>query len=377
LGREFKRLGYKVHLADSVTSRAAKLSRFVDKVHSYPSPAQEFCAFGTAMAALMDTLQPELVVPTCEEVFHLARLDPSHPTQAILFAPPLWVLGQLHHKAEFVELCASLKISVPQTHQLKSLANLAPFSDISKDWVFKPCYSRFGTNTLVSPTQQELGCIDPSPARPWIAQKRILGEEICFYAVARSGQLTAFAAYHASWRLPTGASIAFEGLDGSALNQARQYAEKLAAVCNINGQFACDGIVDREGKLWLIECNPRATSGVHMLSGAGDLARAFLSSNAQSPVLPTHPQKGRQLLPAMATLGFAQAMKMGQVSKWWAAMSACRDVAGIKGDRLPMLGAIIDGLSFMQIGARHGVSATAATTLDIEWNGGNVHEPAA
>jgi hypothetical protein len=46
-----------------------------------------------------------------------------------------------------------------------------------------------------------------------------------------------------------------------------------------------------------------------------------------------------------------------------------KDVAGLAGDRLPFLGAFLDGLGFIWLGLRQARTLTAATTYDIEWNG--------
>lgn len=367
IAREFKRIGYCVHVADSMGGLAARLSRLIDESHVYPSPALQFQAFSSAMARLVQEHTFNLIVPTCEEIFHLARLGPDHPATQLLFAPDLSVLRTLHDKAAFVEICKTLGIAVPETHPVHDKSMLELFADISEAWVFKPCFSRFGADTLVSPSTGVLQQLDIQPNRPWIAQRRINGQEICFHAVARDGDITAFVAYSGSWRLKKGASIAFSGVPHPINNQARAYAEALAAKFSINGQFACDGIVDEKNHLWLIECNPRATSGVHLLSGDGSLARAMVCSQDHASF---EPRVTRQhILPAMLTLGLAQAISTKKSEHWWTVIRLGRDVAGIAGDRLPFLGAILDGLGFVWLGFRHARTATAATTYDIEWNG--------
>jgi hypothetical protein len=368
IAREFKRIGYQVHVADSMGGLAARLSRFVDHTHTYPSPALQFQAFSSAMTDLVQKHGFDMVVPTCEEIFHLARLGPNHKVAPILFAPQLSVLKALHDKAEFVKTCISLGIAVPETRHIHDNNSLENFTDDPKSWVFKPCFSRFGTDTLLSPSVSSLRQIKPTPNRPWLAQRRILGQEICFHAVAREGIITAFVAYSGSWRLEKGASIAFTEISQPLTDQARAYAKTLAANFSFTGQFACDGIIDDQNLLWLIECNPRATSGVHLLSGDGSLAHAILGSQEKDlsePLLKRH----HHILPAMLTLGLAQAISSRRLKHWWRVLTMGKDVAGLAGDRLPFLGAILDGLSFIWLGLRQARTLTAATTYDIEWNG--------
>lgn len=367
IARAFKRIGYQVHLADSAGGVAARLSRHVDAVHRYAAPRADFSGFGEDMAVLAGKLSPRLIIPTCEEIFHLARLPKDHSARAVLFAPPIEVLRQLHDKASFASLCADLSLPVPQTHRLTSRDDIAAFRASSEEWVFKPCFSRFGTHTLVGPHGDALSQIMPSAADPWVAQARISGEEICFHAIAHAGTLSAFVAYRGTWRLNSGASLGFEALDVIASQPLFAIAQKLAAGLSLTGQFGCDLILDTAGQPWLIECNPRATSGVHLWAQEGALARAFLETDQL--LLRPQDQGQRYLGPAMMTLALGDALRSGRFSKWHRVMLTGRDVVAIKGDRLPVLGALLDGLAFVAKGAFRGISATAATTLDIEWNG--------
>ena len=191
------------------------------------------------------------------------------------------------------------------------------------------------------------------------------GEEVCFYAVAHGGSLTAFTAYRSRWRLGGGASFAFDPLDASLHKALREMAETLASATVLTGQSACDAIVDADGKPWLIECNPRATSGVHMLAGSGDLARAI----ADGVAMPAMRPDPHHVAPAMLVFGLPLALREGRLGEWRKAMREGRDAIARPGDRRPFFGAMLDGARFAFSGLRHGISTTAATTRDIEWNG--------
>lgn len=362
IARDFARAGYEVHMADCVTSRLAGWSRAVTRLHRYPSPVRDPAGFRARLRALVDDLAPVLVVPACEEVFHLAAV----PLGERLFQPPAETLRRLHDKALFAEHCQALGLSAPETLRLDQPADLEPFRARPQDWVFKARYSRFGEGTLVAPSPERLAAVQPSPGRGWIAQRRIEGREVSFYAVARSGEVSAFAAYGSAWRLAGGASLTFDRLEPALTDTLLQQARSLAAADGLTGQFACDLIVDAAGRPWLIECNPRATSGAHLLSGDGRMARAMLGGLPDTLV----PGDGRQhLLPAFLTFGLAMALGQGRLGEWGLQLRCGQDVAGRPGDRRPMAGAIVDGLAFMLAGARMGISTTAATTVDIEWNG--------
>lgn len=362
IARDFARAGYEVHMADRATARIARWSHAAVAVHRYPSPVRDPAGFRARIAALVETLAPVLVVPSCEEVFHLAAI----PIGPRLFQPPAAMLRRLHDKAAFAELCRDAGLPIPETHRLDTPADLEPFRASLRDWVFKARFSRFGEGTLVGPAPEALSHILPTAERGWIAQRRLKGREVSFYAVARAGTLSAFAAYDSAWRLPGGASLTFDRLEPALSSAILDIASTLAGATGLTGQFACDLIIDEAGQPWLLECNPRATSGVHLLAGDGGLARAMLDGTG--PMLLAH-EKAQHLLPAFATFGLGLALRTGRLPAWLAQLREGGDVAGRPGDRSPALGAVIDGLEFMIEGARRGVSTTAATTLDIEWNG--------
>ena len=363
LARDFAAAGWDVHLADSSPALIARCSRAVARLHRYPPPAREPAGFRQSITRLLDRLGPVLVVPTCEEVFHLAAPALGHALRGRLFAPPLPLLRRLHDKLAFARACADWGLPVPESHAIDSQEDLAVLLPESRHWVFKPRFSRFGELALVGPTMAELARI--APQEGWMAQRRIRGSEASFYAVARDGRLLAFAGYQSEWRLGGGASFAFTPLEGALSDRLQAIAARLASAAGISGQFSCDAMIDAHGAPHLIECNPRATSGLHLLAGQGLLAAAMAEGTA-IPASALHPA---HLGPAMVAYGLPAALRDGRLGHWWQALLLGRDVIGRPGDRLPLAGALLDAALFTLQGWRHGISTTAATTRDLEWNG--------
>lgn len=365
LARDFLAAGWEVHIADCRPTRMARWSRLALRHHHYPAPRQQGEAFRCAVAALVEEERIDLVVPTCEEVFHLAAPSLRAALGARLFAPDLAVLRQLHDKLAFARACEGWDLPVPESHLLASNEDAARFAAEASGWVFKPCFTRFGDAALVAPSPEALVQIAPTPQAPWLAQRRIRGSEACFYAVAHHGALTAFCVYRSDWRLGGGASYAFEPLTGAPAEALRDIAARLAACAGLHGQFACDAIFDAQRQPFLIECNPRATSGVHLLAGSSALARAIgegmlLDAPAQTPAF---------LGPAMLVYGLPQAIRERRLREWARLLAHGRDAISRPGDRLPLAGALADAARFMQEGRAHAITTTAATTRDIAWNG--------
>lgn len=361
LARDFAAAGFEVHLADCSPAWIARMSRSAHRVHRYPSPVFAPDDFRMAIAALVERIDPTLVVPACEEVFHLAAPALQSAIGSRLFAPPLSVLRRLHDKLAFAEDCAANGLPVPES---SAFTQPERFADDAIEWVFKPRFTRFGEDALIGPSSARLTDLPSDGA--WLAQRRVRGTEVCFHAVARDGRMTAFAVYRSAWRLGGGASFAFDPLPQDEAEPLHAIARSLAAAHGITGQFACDAIIDEGGAPWLIECNPRATSGVHLLAHDGLLARAIAAGHDEvhAPhAVPAH------LAPAMLVYGLPGALRGGRFREWRRTMGRGRDVLARRDDPWPLLGALGDAARFTIQGWRRGISASAATTRDIEWNG--------
>lgn len=362
IARSFKAAGWTVHFADSRPGVMALWSG-LGRVHRYASPALRPDAFRRDLVRLLDGVRPDLIVPVCEEVFHLAQAFETNPTQGRLFAPPTETLDRLHSKFRFVELCQALGLPVPATRRVTRPDQLLALAPEAEGLVFKPEYSRFGVEALIGPSAEALAAITPSAARPWVAQERIRGREVCFYSVAVQGRATAFSAYGAPWRMPDGVGYAFAPLSEAEAGGLLDMAERLATVVE-TGQFACDVMMDAEGRPWLLECNPRATSGAHLFGGGRALA------DAMTALAETRAMGGEAgcLGPAMWRYGLPTALRQGRLAEWSDSRRGGGDVIG-RGAHGSVFGAMLDSVAFSAMARLSGCRLEQAMTRDIEWNG--------
>lgn len=362
MARSLRAAGYEPHLADCVPARLARWSNGAGPVHRYASPVERPADFAADLRALIARLDPIRIIPACEEVFHLSALAAADGWSDRLLAPGPKVLATLHAKDRFAALCARLSLPVPETRTAADAPALIAAVEAMGDGVVKPVWSRFGA-AHVSPSQSVLATIRPSEASPWVVQKRIMGEEVCFHAVAHDGRIRAFAAYGSDWRLPGGAAYAFQPVTPRITEVLRPIADRLAMEV-WTGQFACDVLIDDAGQPWLIECNPRATSGVHLFGGNAAFGRALMGQGEATPE-----DQLRHLAPALWRYGLPSARASERMEAWQTQRRDGLDVLTRPGDRMPLPGALIDTLGFGLRALRRGQSLTAATTADIEWNG--------
>lgn len=370
IARSLRAAGYEPHLADCSAAWLARLSRTGGPVHRHASPVTRPAAFARDIRSLIDRLDPVCIIPTCEEVFHLAAVAEADGVSDRLFAPSPERLATLHAKDRFAALCGRLGLPVPETTVVTDRAALAAFTGDPADHVFKPVWSRFGGRTLIAPTPVALAAVTPSPEAPWVAQRRIIGEEVSFHAVSHKGRVTAFCAYGSDWRLSGGASYVFRPLSTEMTTRLRPMAEALAAFAG-TGQIACDVLIDAGGQPWLIECNPRATSGVHLFGRSAEFGRALTGCGEAEPAKATH-----HLSPALWLHGLPTALRNGRLAAWRAQGRNGNDAVAAPGDPGPVLGALADAAVFALRAVRTGRSITSAMTADIEWNGRPLDPPA-
>ncbi len=198
----------------------------------------------------------------------------------------------------------------------------------------------------------------------WIAQELIEGTPICTYSVAQHGRLTAHTAYRSDFTAGQGATIAFQHLDHQG---AFDWVQRFVAAVGFTGQIAFDFIETSDGKVLALECNPRATSGVHLFSSHPEFACAFLDDS--TPCLTPSKDDSVMLSTGMLVYGLRTAVTNRRLRKWLSTFFSSRDVIFDFLDPLPFLLQWRSILAYLKLARNRGLSLLAASTYDIEWNG--------
>jgi glutathione synthase/RimK-type ligase-like ATP-grasp enzyme len=383
LARRFHDAGRFVVVADSQPALTSA-STSVGAAYRVPSARFAPWEFARAVAGIAERHAVDLIVPTCEEVFHLAAVRDTGTVSGLtdrVFAPPLPMLRRLHDKALFASLLAELGIPHPETTVVDSGIGWRRLARRRRERpseavVVKPAYSRFGALTRHVPVGAPLpDAPAPTPEHPWLVQEHLDGTEFCVHAVAVGGRLTAFSAYRPVWRAGTGAGVAFERLDpddpsarlSRAVRTAERYAEQLAGHLEITGQFGLDLIATGSGGPHVLECNPRATSGLHLFTAADDLPAAFAADGRSRPLARPGSRSARLGIPH-ALYGPAGIRSSADLRRYFRQLRF-PDALRPRQDRVP-IGTLLRSLA-VQVGAARsaGGGLLAASTHDIEWNG--------
>ncbi|MGX5800405.1 hypothetical protein ACWGS9_04090 [Bradyrhizobium sp. Arg314] len=363
LARLLHGAGHRVILADTPARPIAAGSKASAHYYRLPPPRFAPQAYADAVAALTRAEGVGLVIPTCEEVFHLALVWRGRTMPALLFAPDIELLAQVHNKHSFIRLAERLGLKVPETTLLSSRGDVEAVGDRSRALVFKPVWSRFASHVLLRPPPQALDAIAPSPAMPWVAQRFVEGEEISAYAVARQGRLKALALYRSLYRAGKGAGIFFQRVEDSV---ARELVEHIVAGTSWTGQISFDLMREPSGRVLPLECNPRAVSGLHFFRDPARFADAVLGDGPEVAPDVTAPQMVRL---AMWIYGLPAALRSGGLARFRQAMREGQELLDWPGDPAPVRAQWPALAEIARMALHERISLQAASTRDIEWNG--------
>lgn len=368
LARAFHRAGHTVFMAESLRGHVSQPSAAVKANFVVPAPRQETDAFLSALKNIIEQNQIELLIPTCEEVFHIAKgLSRGEVTSPLLpcrvFTEPIKKLDHFHHKWKFIMSAVDCDLNVPETILLMNEDDILNAFAHWRELVLKPVYSRFASRTLILPTlKQALSTL--KRGEPWIAQSYIRGQQFCSYSVCQRGRITAHAVYPTIFTAGQGATIAFHSVEHPEIFE---WVQTFVGRYNVTGQMAFDFIQTPEGELFALECNPRATSGAHLLTSHPRFVQSFFEGDMEC--ITPEPNVSRMLGTAMLVYGLPAAIKNGDLRAWAQTYLHSDDVILDFNDPLPFLLQWRSIFSYVSLGRREGISALAASTFDIEWNG--------
>jgi predicted ATP-grasp superfamily ATP-dependent carboligase len=366
LARAFHKAGHTVFMAESARGHLSEPSRAVKENFLVPPPRQQTGAFLQALKEVIIENKIDILIPTCEELFYVSMGRDQLPCK--VFAESIDKLKILHNKWTFAVHASNMGLSVPETFLVGTSDDLLLAYAQWHRLIFKPVYSRFASRTLIDPTiNQALNVVTFSSKAQWIAQELIEGTQICTYSIAQHGHLTAHTAYRSDFTAGQGATIVFRHIDHQ---ETFDWVQRFVNEICFTGQIAFDFIETSQGEVLAIECNPRATSGVHLFSSQPGFARAFLDDSM--PCLTPSKKDSVMLSTGMLIFGLGIAKTKRQLGKWLSTFLSSRDAIFTAFDPLPFLLQWRSILAYFKLGRKQKLSLLAASTFDIEWNGEEV-----
>jgi hypothetical protein len=361
--RRFAHQGWTVTIGDSVACRISGWSRAAARTVALPSARFAPRAYVEALCRVIRDRHIDLVVPTCEEAFFLSRYRSALPATVRVVVDAFETMQLLHSKWHFLEAAQGCGATVPESACVDTLEQARQWAGADAV-VLKPEYSRFGVHVRLYPDGIPARAEPLGLAGRWVAQRYCHGRELCSYSVVDRGRLRAHVSYRPSYRLKASSSFLFEAHESPRI---REFVERFASKMNYTGQLSFDWIESDQGELQVLECNPRAISGVHLF-GPDDALPDALAGTAGGCATPSCSQP-RMIAAVMLCAGGAQALRTRQLGRWWRDMRRAADVIVAPGDAMPLLGGVLDLASYARIAWRDRCSLRQAATCDTEWDG--------
>ena len=363
--RALRRAGCSVAVADSVWMPISRFSFCVERWYRLPAPVKGVNEYGEALVKAAQDFRADLILPTCEEALYIAHQKRRLERQCRVFVSDFDLMTEVHDKWSFAELTRDLPIMSPHTVRLKSDSEVAAQVGCADDLVFKPVYSRFAADIHIRPKPQDLAKIHPSPGNAWIAQRFVAGKEMCSFSILQEGHLLAHSCYNPRYRVGTGSGIYLQPLYKQPI---QSFVRSFGLKTGYTGQVGFDFIEAPEGGIAVLECNPRATSGIHLFDAQyAELANALRIPHPESTL---EARGSARMVKLAMTLFAAPKLRCDTDREEFArAMQQATDIIADPNDRRPELAQFL-GLGEIAVRAMFSRrSMLSASTQDIEWNG--------
>ena len=361
LARAFHRAGHTVFMAESLRGHLSQPSAAVKANFVVPAPRQNKEAFLIALKHIIVENKIDILIPTCEEIFYVSMGRDELP--CTVFAEPIKKLNVFHNKWSFVVNAIGIDLYAPETILIANQDDVLHAYAHWRALILKPVYSRFAARTLIMPPlQKALSTLKFET--PWVAQEFLVGRQYCTYSVCHNGVVHAHTTYPTNFTAGPGATIVFEHVEHPAIfNWVKTFVREN----NFTGQIAFDFIQTAAGQLYALECNPRATSGMHLLASNPMFVDAFI--NPQPGCVTPLDRSSHMLSAAMLMYALPDAIKNGNFINWLKTFFTSNDVIFDLRDPMPFLLQLRSVFAYLALARRYGITALEASTFDIEWNG--------
>jgi len=383
LARSFSQLGYRVIVAEPFRWHVTGVSNHVAKTYQVTAPLVNREQYLQQLLEIVVKENISFVVPVSEEIIHVsflrARLTAliDQGRAVTLYAMPSATLLRLHNKFQFIDCCREYGLAAPETAMLVNNANSADSTvgiearrashadrlNDTFDTVIKPVFSCSGRGVIFHSRGQQLPLAEADT--PLIVQQKIGGELLSTFSIAHEGRVITTVVYRGIVMSGT-VAVAFERIaDDEAGHQiVSAWVSKFIGTSKFSGFISFDLIVDELGVAYGIECNPRATSGLHFVD-TRDLARAIVSPIGGTPIRFRKARRLQQFYPCLTEVQKSMFGKnfFANLTALWHA----KDVTWSWRDPLPFITMPITASQIIYLAMKSGCTFGEVATLDVGW----------
>ncbi len=350
--------GWRVIIAEPASWHLARVSRHVAKSVKVTAPNDNQSAYISDLLGVIETENVSLVVPVSEEALHATLIEEHLPKTVTLYSMPQSRLRELHDKERFIKLAKSFGLSVPQTHLLGS-DQATEFAE-HNDFILKPICTCSGQGLEIHNAGDALP--DATKLPPTIVQEQMKGALKSTFSMCHEGRVIGTVVYRSAILSGT-VGVAFERLENE--RKIESWISEFVEKANHSGFISFDMMENENETPHAIECNPRATSGIHFV------ARESLASAITSPQtmdsLNMRPQKLMQQFYPCLTETQGSLFRRDHFLEKAGIMWRAKEVNFSWRDPLPLWLMPFTSWQIMKRAFLHGESFGEASTHDIAW----------
>lgn len=274
--------GYSVYSAESMHYPIGRFVKGLSNHFIVPKPNNDLHAYLKAIEKIIINYKIDLLIPTCEEIFHISQGHKEFSMHTRVFCAPFTVLNQLHDKYAFNQLILSYGLNAPESWLIHSAADKEQLPK-NEALVLKPIFSRFGSKTIIKPTQKMIDKLQINV--PYVAQRFITGKEYSTYTIAHEGKVLIQSCYHSKYVAGRSTGIYFIP---SRIKLIDEFIRQFCEQHHFSGQIAFDFIIS-DNKAYVLECNPRITSGFHLIADRIDWPTLLNNTQQEHEILSEQP----------------------------------------------------------------------------------------
>ncbi len=359
IAESLSKAGCRVLIAEPFGWHLCRVSKYVDACFKIPSPVDDQAGYIEALLKIIDRERVSLVIPVSEEVMHASLIATKLCSGVRFFSVDQSQLETLHNKLRFNQLAGSLGLPVPETYLLGT--EEAQELSESADYILKPSSACSGKGFS---SHRAGNALPEKVETEFLVQEKMTGALKSTFSICNEGRVIGTVVYQAAI-LSDSVAVAFERLEGE--QKIEQWIEQFVSQTNHSGFIAFDMMEDEVGTPHAIECNPRATSGIHFV-GREDIAGAILSPKQQVS-LGMRTEKVMYQFWSSLTETQAAVFKSASALERAKIMWKAKEVNFSWADPLPLWLMPFTSWSIMKRAFINGESFGEASMHDLEWQG--------
>ncbi len=352
--------GCRVIVAEPFRRHLTGASRAVARSVVVTSPVEDREAYLGELAALVAAEGVSLVLPVSEEILHASMLRGRLPPGVRLAAMPHEALLALHDKLSFAEVCRAAGVAAPETFALDDPR--ATLLAARARTVVKPRFSCSGRGVRFI----EAGAaLPPADGEPSLVQEFCAGRLLSTFSLARAGAPRITVTYRGAVMQGT-VAVCFERIETPPAVEA--WVGAMVQHTGFDGFISFDLVEDATGTIRGIECNPRATSGIHFVDPS-DLAAALLEPQSERS-LRFKPERLMQQFYPCLTETQRTMFGAGPFRQNLRHLVAARDVTWSARDPWPLVSQPWTSWPIIEMAMRRRCTFGEVAMLDLAWGGG-------